>query len=100
MCRRMSIHRPRRTELAIIHFTPYFALDTDGVHFEVCVDGKWSLAHVGRPVLERRYGLTIAPSACLAVFHQHIIDIVEAAEQRIKFRGAETVILQVHDLSR
>ena len=87
-------------ETVVVHFTPYFAPDTDGVHFEVCVDGKWSLAHVGRQILERRYELTVAPSDCLAVFHQHRTDIVEAAEQRVKFRGPETVILRVHDLSR
>ena len=81
------------------HFTPYFAPDTDGVHFEVCVDGKWSPAHVGRPVLERRYGLAIAPADCLTVFHQYLVDIVGAAERRIKFRGPETVVLQLHDLN-
>ena len=87
-------------ETVVVHFTPYFAPDTDGVHFEVCVDGKWSLAYVGRQVLELRYGLTVAPVDCLTVFHEHRANLVEAAEQRIKFRGPETVILQLHDLSR
>ena len=83
----------------MLRFRPYFSDDTDGVHFEVCVDGQWVLAHVGRQVLARHYGVRVEASNCLTVFQDHCADIVETAAQHATLKGRQTVILQLTDFA-
>lgn len=79
-------------------FEPYFAEDTQGVHFGVWVDGRYVLAHVGRHVLAARFGVTAEGQSWVAVYlaHQSAIDSVVTAQ--VRANGPETVILSLQDL--
>lgn len=79
---------------------PYFAKDTDGVHFQVAVDGAPVWAHVGRDVLIRRYGTPSAAQpdwVALYLDHQKELD---ACVSRLAGRDAgDIVIVRFTDLA-
>lgn len=79
-------------------FEPYFADDTQGVHFGVLIDGLFILAHVGRRVLAERFGVAAEGSGWVAVYlaHQHEIDSVVTAQ--VRANGPDTVIIRLQDL--
>ena len=79
-------------------FEPYFADDTQGVHFGVRVDGQLILAHVGRRVLAERFGVSADGHGWVTVYlaHQQVIDSVVTAQA--KANGPETVVLRLQDL--
>ena len=82
----------------MMEFEPYFADDTDGVHFQVCVDGIDVLAHVGRQVLARRYGADLQKCDCVALFVAHRAELMSAAVRHVRAQGPETVILRLAEL--
>lgn len=79
-------------------YEPYYADDTDGVHFQVCVDGCYVQAHVGRTVLARRYGVVIDTPGCVAAYLAHKTELDEAVVRRVRLEGPETVVLQLAEL--
>lgn len=80
-------------------FEPYFADDTQGVHFAVWVEGQLILAHVGRRVLSERFGVAAEGHGWVAVYiaHQHEIDSVVTSS--VRANGPETVILRLQDFT-
>ena len=80
-----------------VAFEPYYADDTDGVQFQVCLHGAHVSAYVACKLLASCYG---PADDCLAMFHQHREEIDSAALRRVKVEGPETVILRAKDLSR
>lgn len=79
-------------------YDPYYAPDTDGVHFAVDVDGRLVQAYIGRPVLARVYGVDEACGACLAAYRVHRKAIDEAVRCRVRARGPETVLVVAEEL--
>lgn len=76
---------------------PYYADDTNGVIFEVCVDGVLVQAHVGLQLLSARYGAPALHEDWADVYldHQHEID--QAVAICARAHGPETVILGTND---
>ena len=77
---------------------PYYADDTHGVLFDVCVDGALIHAHVGCAVLSRCYGVPIRDTDWVAVYRAHQEEINEAVAAHVRTHGPETVILGVEEL--
>ncbi len=82
----------------IVRFEPYFAEDTDGVHFLVQVDGIDIWAHVGTALLQARYGSANPTEDHLRVFARHRAEIESAVARRVRQDGPEAVILRREDL--
>ncbi|MBK6600599.1 MAG: DUF1488 family protein [Betaproteobacteria bacterium] len=80
-------------------FEPYFADDTQGVHFGVRVDGQLILAHVGRRVMAERFGVSADGHGWVAVYlaHRHEIDSVVTAN--VRANGPDTAILRLQDFT-
>lgn len=79
-------------------FDPYYAEDTDGVHFEVEVEGQWVLAYVGRKILHQAYGPIESKAQCLATYLEHRARIEAAARRRVLADGQETVLLRRQEI--
>lgn len=75
-------------------FDPYYAEDTDGVHFEVEVEGHWVLGYVGRKTLHQVYGPIESQAQCLATYLEHRAEIDAAARRRVLADGPESVLLR------
>ena len=56
-------------------YEPYYAQDTDGVHFQVNVDGVFVQAYVSRTILHIAYGSSEPRAQCLATYLEHREDI-------------------------
>ncbi len=82
-----------------MRFEPYYADDTDGVHFLVQVDGVDIWAHVGCGLLQARYGRASRMEDCLRLFARHRAEIESAVACRVRQDGPEAVILRSKDLS-
>jgi hypothetical protein len=82
-----------------LRFEPYYAEDTDGVHFLVEVDEVDIWAHIGCGLLEDRYGCASRPEDCLRVFARHRAEIESAVARRVRQDGPEAVIVRSGDLS-
>lgn len=80
-------------------YEPYFAGDTDGVHFQVCVDGTYVQAYVGRQVLARSFGLAADATDWVAVYQANRSHIDECVARRVKRDGFDTVILRLDELA-
>jgi hypothetical protein len=76
---------------------PYYARDTDGVHFTVCVDGQAIWAHVARELLSRQFGLPTDNQDWVAVYRAHRQELDECVVRRIRLSGPEIVIIQLDD---
>ncbi|MBX3618988.1 MAG: DUF1488 family protein [Rhizobacter sp.] len=74
-------------------FEPYFAEDTQGVHFGVCVDGQLILAFVGRRALSERFGVAAEVHGWVAVYRAHQPEIDAIVTAKVRANGPETVIL-------
>lgn len=81
-------------------YDPYYAQDTDGVHFAVDVDGQFVQAYISRRVLGLVYGATAPEQGCLDAYLAHCGVIDAAVRRRVRMRGPETVLVQIEDLER
>lgn len=79
-------------------YEPYYAEDTDGVHFQVLVGGTHVQAYVSRLLLTRCCGTCVAPAACVAVYLENRRSIDAAVERRVMRDGPETVVLKFLEL--
>jgi len=84
--------------MALKRYEPYYGEDTDGVHFEVCVEGCYVQAYVSRQVLARRCGLDVEARSCLSLYVAHKDELDAAVARRVKAAGPETVILRIDEL--
>ena len=82
----------------VAHFDPYYAEDTDGIHFEVCVDGVFVQAHAGADLLTSRFAARDRTLDVMALFMRHRADLERAVKRRVRAEGPETVILHLSDL--
>ncbi len=80
-------------------FEPYFADDTQGVHFGVWVDGQLILAHVGRRILSDRFGVAAEDHGWVAVYAAHRTEIDRVVTAIARANGPETVILRLQDFT-
>jgi len=80
-------------------YDPYFAQDTDGVHFAVDVDGRLVQAYIGRRVLAQTCGVDEPGLPCVAAYQAHRDAIDEAVRRRVRTRGPETVLLLAEELA-
>lgn len=80
-------------------FEPYFADDTQGVHFWVWVDGQLILAHVGRHVLAGRFVMGAEDQGWVAVYLAHRPEIDSVVAAQVRANGPETVILRLQDFN-
>lgn len=81
-------------------YDPYYAQDTDGVHFAVDVDGRFVQAYISRRVLALAYGATAPGQDSLDAYLAHCGAIDAAVRRRVRLRGPETVIVQPEELER
>lgn len=81
-------------------YDPYYAQDTDGVHFAVDVDGQFVQAYISRSVLGLAYGATAPGQDCLDAYVAHCGVIDAAVRRRVRLCGPETVIVQPEELER
>lgn len=86
-------------EADMVRYEPYFADDTDGVHFQVCVDGTYVYAHAGRQVLARSFGIVAHDADWIAVYWKHRSVIDACVVRRVRRDGFETVILRLDELA-
>lgn len=77
---------------------PYFSHDTDGVHFQVQVDGLWVRAHITRGDLVRVYGPCAGADECMLAFRLHEQFLRDAAIRRATAFGPETILLAYGEL--
>jgi hypothetical protein len=80
-------------------FEPYFADDTQGVHFGVSVDGQLVLAHIGRRILSGRFNAAADGHGWVAVYVAHRAEIDRVVTAIARANGPETVILRLQDLT-
>ncbi len=80
-------------------FEPYYADDTQGVHFGVWFEGQVILAHVGRRILSDRFGMTAEGHGWVAIYLDHRIEIDRVVTAIAQENGRETVILRLQDLT-
>ncbi|MBL8343845.1 MAG: DUF1488 family protein [Rubrivivax sp.] len=80
-------------------YEPYYAEDTNGVHFEVCVDGLPVQAYVAGAVLAGAYGPMAPGSECVSAYlaHRTLIDAVVV--RRVHAEGRDTILLRLVDLA-
>lgn len=83
---------------AMSDLIPYYAVDTDGVHFEVEIEGIWIQAYVSRRVLCLAYGPSESNEDCLALYLGHRADIDAAVRRRVQICGLESVLVRDHEL--
>jgi hypothetical protein len=79
-------------------YDPYYAQDTEGIHFEVCVDGVFVQAHAGAALLAARFASGGAAPDLMTLFASHRAELECAVRRRVRAKGAETVILRQIDL--
>ncbi len=77
---------------------PYFASDTRGVHFQVCIDGVAVWAHIAQSVLAWRYGQPARAGDWVAVYKAHRDEIDACVARRVRQEGPDLVIVHLHDL--
>lgn len=75
-------------------YDPYFAADTDGVHFLVEVDGLLVQGYVSRRVLQFAYGVSHSSSRCLSTYLEHRAEIDAAVRSRVAVHGPECVLVR------
>lgn len=75
-------------------YDPYFAAETDGVHFQVEVDGAFVQAYVSRANLSTAYGPCAPGAPCLAAYLAHRAEIDAVVERRVRAFGPETVLVR------
>lgn len=78
---------------------PYYADDTSGVHFEVCVDGLPVQAYVAGAVLARAFGPTMPGSDWVAAYLANQAPIDAAVVRRVRVEGRDTILLRLIDLT-
>ena len=78
-------------------YEPYYAQDTDGVHFQVNVDGVFVQAYVSRTILHIAYGSSEPRAQCLATYLEHREDIDSAIEvfTRINTGGSVLTLFEI-----
>jgi hypothetical protein len=82
------------------HFEPYFAVDTEGVHFAVLVDDKHEVwAYAGSELLVALGSTSSTERECLRQFHLRREQMVAAVVRRVRREGLEVVILRASDFS-
>ena len=81
-------------------YEPYYADDTQGVHFEVGVDGTYVQAHVSKQVMTLRYGLPVGFREWVDAYRAHKEEINACVVRTAKSYGRTIVILQLKDLER
>lgn len=79
-------------------YPPYYAEDTDGVHFEVEFDRSYVQAHLGRAVMIVHYRLDPDFRDWVACYLTHKDEVDACVLQRILKDGRDTVILRLSDL--
>lgn len=77
---------------------PYYADDTHGVHFEVCVDGLPVQAYVAGTVLAGAYGPLSPGSDCVSAYLAHRAPIDAVVVRRVRAEGRDTILLRLTDL--
>lgn len=81
-------------------YEPYYADDTQGVHFEVSVDGAYVQAHVSKHVMTARYRLPAGFRGWVDAYRAHKEEINACVLRTAKAYGRTIVILQLKDLER
>lgn len=79
-------------------YDPYYAQDTDGVHFQVNVYGVFVQAYVSRTILHIAYGSSEPRAQCLATYLKHREDVDAAVRRRVHAFGPETVLVRQHEI--
>ena len=77
---------------------PYYAEDTDGVHFQVLLGAPLVRAYAGRDLLLKRYGPPAPGNDWVTVYLRHRREIDRCAERIAGRQEQDTVILRLHDL--
>lgn len=79
-------------------YAPYYADDTDGVHFEVKFEGSYIQAHLSRSVMAVHYRLDPNFRDWVAVYLAHKDELDGCVVRRILRGGRDTIILRLSDL--
>jgi hypothetical protein len=82
----------------VTHYDPYYAEDTDGIHFEVCVDGVFVQAHAGAALLIACFTEADEDLDVMAIFRRHRAELERAVDRKVRATGPETVVLRRIDL--
>ena len=80
------------------HYDPYYAEDTDGIHFEVCVAGVFVQAHAGAALLTECFAAADENPDVMAIFTRHRAELEQAVNRKVRAAGPETVVLRRIDL--
>ena len=78
---------------------PYYADDTHGVHFEVCVGGQPVQAYVAGAVLAGAYGPLVAGSDCVSAYRANRAAIDAVVARRVCTEGRDMILLRLTDLA-
>lgn len=84
--------------MKVNRYDPYYAQDTEGIHFEVCVDGVFVQAHAGSALLMAQSAAGGAAPDLMTLFVSHRAELERAVRRRVRAKGPETVILRQIDL--
>lgn len=80
-------------------YEPYFAADTDGVHFQVCANGQFVQAFIARTVLGQVDRAVSPGRGCVDAYLSHRAVIDAAVLRRVSVHGPETVLVKAIELS-
>lgn len=80
-------------------YPPYYAEDTDGVHFEVQFEGTYVQGHLSRTMMAVHFRLDPNFRDWAAVYLAHKDEVDACVLRRILKDGRDTVILRLRDLS-
>jgi hypothetical protein len=81
-----------------MRYPPYYAEDTDGVHFEVEFEGSYFQAHLGRTVMIVHFQLDPSFRDWVSVYWAHKDELEACVVRRIRQIGRDTIILRLADL--
>lgn len=79
-------------------YRPYYAADTDGVHFPVDCGGVLVQGYVSRSVLQLAYGVTLSSGRCLSTYLEHRAEIDAAVRRRVAVQGPESVLVRSSEI--
>lgn len=77
---------------------PYYADDTEGVHFEVRVGNAYVQAYISHRALSQLCGLLAPGDDCVAAYVSNREAIDAAVNRRVRTKGPETVLVQVSEV--
>lgn len=79
-------------------YEPYFSEETNGVQFEVGVNGNYVDAHVSQTLMAAYFGVTSDLRDWVSVYLAHRAELDACVRRRVQDHGRRIIIVRFRDL--